>query len=77
MDQIPFKAESAVVFVKDLSQKMRTPKIGDRVAIPRHAVVFIVSNVNEAQETVDVKMAMEPDQIEQGISWGKITLLGP
>ena len=77
MGQTPFRAESALVFVKGLSQKTRTPKIGDRVAIPSHAVVFIVSDVNEVKETVDVRMAMGPDQVERGISWEKITLLGP
>jgi len=77
MDQIPLRAESALVFVKGMSRKMRIPKIGDRVAIPRHAVVFIVTSVDESKETVDAKMAMEPGQIEKDISWEKITLLGP
>jgi hypothetical protein len=75
MDQVPFKAQSALVFVKGSSQKMRIPKIGDRVAIPRHAVVFIVSSVDESKGTVDVKMAMETGQVEKGISWEEITLL--
>jgi len=56
---------------------MRTPKVGDRVAIPKHAVIFIVKSVNKTKKTVDAKMATEPKRIEEGISWEKITLIDP
>lgn len=32
---------------------MRTPTVGDRVAIAGHAVVFIVTSVNPSKNTVD------------------------
>jgi hypothetical protein len=57
--------------------EMRTPKVGDRVAIPKHAIIFVIKSVNDSQKTVDAQMAMEPDRIEKGISWEKITIIDP
>jgi hypothetical protein len=57
--------------------EMRTPKVGDRVAIPKHAIIFVIKSVNESKETVDAQMSMEPDRIEKGISWEKITIIDP
>jgi hypothetical protein len=54
---------------------MPTPRVGDRVAIRRHAVVFIITSVNESKKTVDAHMAMEPERIEKGISWEDITII--
>jgi hypothetical protein len=57
--------------------EMRTPKIGDRVAIPRHAVIFIVKSVNESKQTVDAEMAMEAERIEKDIPWKMLTIIDP
>jgi hypothetical protein len=57
--------------------EMRTPKIGDRVAIPRHAVIFIVKSVNESKQTVDAEMAMESERIEKDIPWKMLTIIDP
>ena len=57
--------------------EMRTPKVGDRVAIPRHAVIFIVKSVNESKKTVDAAMAMEPERIEEDIPWQMLTMIDP
>jgi hypothetical protein len=54
---------------------MRTPNVGDRVALPKHAVVFIIRRVDESKKTIDAAMVVEPDRIERGISWESITLL--
>jgi hypothetical protein len=54
---------------------MRTPKVGDRVAMPKHAVVFIVRRVDESKKTIDAMMVVDPARIERGISWESITLL--
>jgi hypothetical protein len=56
---------------------MRAPKVGDRVALPRHAVIFIVKRVNESNETVDAIAAMEDERIEEGISWETLTIIDP
>jgi hypothetical protein len=37
---------------------MRKPKIGDRVAIPTHAVVFVVKSVDEGSETVTLDVTV-------------------
>jgi hypothetical protein len=57
--------------------KKRTPRVGDRVAIPRHAVLYIVKAVDEEKKTVDVKMSLTPEHVEQNISWEEITILDP
>jgi hypothetical protein len=54
---------------------MRTPKVGDRVALPKHAVIFIVRRVDESKKTIDAAMLVDPDRIEKDISWVGITLL--
>jgi hypothetical protein len=54
-------------------RKMQTPKVGDRVAIPRHAVVFIVTSVDPWKKTVDAKMTMKPERIEKNIPWKMLT----
>jgi hypothetical protein len=55
--------------------KMRTPRIGDRVAIPGHAVVFIVKSVDETSETVNLDKIVEPRRVEQGILWKMLTFI--
>ena len=55
--------------------KMRTPRIGDRVAIPGHAVVFIVKSVNETAETVALDKIVEPGWVERDVLWKMLTLI--
>jgi hypothetical protein len=57
--------------------KMRAPEVGDRVAIPGHAVVFIVTSVDPSKKTVAAKMAMTPERIEEDIPWKILTLIDP
>jgi hypothetical protein len=47
--------------------EVRTPKAGDRVAIPRHAVIFMVKSVNKTKKTVDAEAALESERIEEGV----------
>jgi hypothetical protein len=56
-------------------EKLQTPKVGDRVAIPGHAVVFIVTSVDPSKKTVDAKMTMKPERIERNIPWQMLTLV--
>lgn len=55
--------------------EMRTPKVGDRVAIPRHAVIFMVKSVNKTKRTVDAEAALEDERIEEGVPWKMITFI--
>lgn len=57
--------------------KMRTPKVGDRVAIPKHAIIFLVKSVNETKQTVDAEAALENEPIEEGVPWKIITFIDP
>ena len=57
--------------------EIRTPKVGDRVAIPRHAVIFIVKSVNELKKTVDAEIVMEAGRIEEDIPWKILTIIDP
>jgi hypothetical protein len=54
---------------------MRVPKVGDRVAIPGHAVVFIVKSVDETAKTVNLDKIVEPRRVEQGILWRTLTFI--
>jgi hypothetical protein len=56
---------------------MRTPKVGDRVAIPKHAIIFMVKSVNETKKTVDAEAALENEPIEEGVPWKIITFIDP
>jgi hypothetical protein len=57
--------------------EVRTPKVGDRVAIPRHAVIFMVRSVNKTKKTVDAKAALESERIEERVPWKMITFIDP
>ena len=56
---------------------MRTPKVGDRVAIPNHAIIFTVKSVNESKKTVDAEPILEDKPMEEGIPWKIITFIDP
>ena len=55
----------------------RKPKIGDRIAIPTHAVVFIIKSVNEVIETVDAEVPCQVPHIEKDIPWKILTFIDP
>jgi hypothetical protein len=50
----------------------RTPKIGDRVALPKHAVVFVVKNVDPSKRTIDVE---EGERKQIGVPWKMATII--
>jgi hypothetical protein len=54
---------------------MRRPKIGDRVAIPAHAVIFIVKSVDETTQTVYLDVTVEAGRVEQAVRWNRLTFL--
>jgi hypothetical protein len=62
---------------KESLMEPQTPKVGDRVAIPKHAVIFIVQSVNEAMKTVDAAMVTEKEHIEKNIPWKMLTIIDP
>ncbi len=45
--------------------EIRTPKVGDKIAIPKHAAVFIVKNVDEVKKTVDADLTTKIGWIEK------------
>jgi hypothetical protein len=57
--------------------EMRTPKVGDRVAIPRHALIFMVKSVNKTKKTVDADASLEGGRIEEGVPWKMIIFIDP
>jgi hypothetical protein len=57
--------------------EVRSPEVGDRVAIPRHAVIFMVRGVNKTKKTADAEPTLEGERIEEGIPWKMITFIGP
>jgi hypothetical protein len=57
--------------------EMRTPKVGDRVAIPGHAVIFTVKSVDETKKTVECEVAMETPRIEKEVPWKILTIIDP
>jgi hypothetical protein len=55
--------------------KIRQPKIGDRVAIPNHALVFFIKKVDEANKTVDAEVFADNPRIEKNIPWKSLTFI--
>ena len=54
---------------------VRKPKVGDRVAIPTHAVVFFIKNVDEANRTVVAERPGEFPKVEKNIPWKTLTFI--
>jgi hypothetical protein len=54
---------------------MRRPKVGDRVAIPNHAVVFIIKSVDEMRKTVEAQVALERTRLERDVPWKMLTFI--
>jgi hypothetical protein len=52
--------------------QIRTPQVGDRVALPKHAVIFVVQNVDRSKQTIDVQ---EGERKEVGVPWKMATLI--
>ncbi len=57
--------------------KMQEPKVRDRVAIPGHAVIFIVRSVDRRKRTVNLEKTVGTYLIEEEIPWEMLTLIGP
>jgi hypothetical protein len=56
-------------------REMRVPKVGDKVAIPGHAVIFIVNIVDESGKTVDADAVADVKRVEERIPWRKLTFI--
>ena len=54
---------------------MRKPKVGDRVAIPNHALVFFIKSIDEANKTVDAEVFVGHPRIEKNIPWKLLTFI--
>ena len=57
--------------------EVRTPEVGDRVAISRHAVIFMVRSANKTKKTVDADATLVGERIEESIPWKMITFIDP
>jgi hypothetical protein len=57
--------------------KIRKPKIGDRIAIPNHALVFFFKKVNSEDQTVDAQVAGVVARIEENVPWSNLTFIDP
>jgi hypothetical protein len=55
--------------------RMRKPKIGDRVAIPSHAIVFIIKSVDEIKKTVYAEATLDGTRTERDIPWNRLTYI--
>jgi hypothetical protein len=54
---------------------VRRPKVGDRVAIPNHAVVFFIKNVDETNRTVVAEGSGEFRKVVENIPWKLLTFI--
>jgi hypothetical protein len=57
--------------------EIRKPKVGDRVAIPTHALVFFIKSVNEVKKTVNAEIPSDVPRIEENIPWKMLTFIDP
>lgn len=55
--------------------EIRKPKIGDRIAIPNHALVFFITKVNDKDQTVDAQVASEVVRTENKVPWRNLTFI--
>ena len=55
--------------------RIRKPKVGDRVAIPGHALVFFIKSVNEEERTVDAETASDVPHVEKSVPWKLLTFI--
>jgi hypothetical protein len=54
--------------------EIRMPQVGDRVALPKHAVIFVVKNVDPSRQTIDVQ---EGERKQIGVPWKIATIIDP
>ena len=54
---------------------MRQPHVEDRVAVPGHAAIFIVKNVDESTRTVDADMTASGGTMVRDIPWKMLTFI--
>jgi hypothetical protein len=78
----PFVKEQTIAKEAHLSwipimhmREIRTPKMGDRVAIPNHAGIFIVKSVNQLTETADADLTTKIGWVEKDVPWIKLTFI--
>jgi hypothetical protein len=60
---------------RHVCREIRKPKIGDRVAIPNHALVFFIKRVNDKDQTVDAQAASEVVRTERNVPWRNLTFI--
>jgi hypothetical protein len=58
-----------------MMKEARRPQIGDRVALPSHAGVFIVTSVDSLNETVDADMTTMIGAVETDVPWATLAFL--
>lgn len=56
-------------------KEARTPQVGDRVALPSHAGVFIITSVDSLNKTVDADMTTMIGATEKNIPWTTLAFL--
>jgi hypothetical protein len=49
--------------------EIRIPRLGDRVALPNHAGIFIVNSVNQLTETADADLTTKIGPVEREVPW--------
>jgi hypothetical protein len=58
-----------------MMKEARRPQIGDRVALPSHAGVFIITSVDFLNETVDAEMTTTIGAVEKDVPWAILAFL--
>jgi len=59
--------------IREWSQRCEKPKVGDRVAIPNHALVFIIKSLDETRKTVEARADLPPENSTGG-SWSSLVI---
>ena len=54
---------------------MRTPKLGDEVAVPSHTGAFRVSAVRTGPDVVDLELIGPAEYTEKNVPWGVLVYL--
>lgn len=63
------------VLTMEVLIKIRKPKVGDRIAIPGHALVFFIKTVDEENKTVDAEAFVDNPRVEKNIPWNLLTFI--
>lgn len=59
-----------------MSEK-RAPKIGERVAIPGHAIIFVIKKIDKENETADAERTTGTEKVERSLPWSMLTFIDP